>query len=211
MVPIINKRKTAIVSAVVLLAALIAGGTLAVFTGQGRATNVITTGTIDISLNDSIAGGQKTEAGYTLDNVMPGSTVAKTVSVTNNGTGDAWIRINTNTVIIPPKAGPSPGTDAVRINYNLGGQGAHWFDGGDGWYYYSAPVKGASVTGKVTTPDLFSTVTLKKEMSDAYQNCKIIINVQAQAVQAKHNGEGLTELTTENLSSVQGWPESDAG
>ena len=50
------KRKLVLTSAVVLILALLAAGTFAYFTKDARATNVITTGTIDITLNDEIRG-----------------------------------------------------------------------------------------------------------------------------------------------------------
>ena len=58
------KRKLVLTSAVVLILALLAAGTFAYFTKDARATNVITTGTIDITLNDEIRGGEKTGTGW---------------------------------------------------------------------------------------------------------------------------------------------------
>ena len=77
------KRKLVLTSAVVLILALLAAGTFAYFTKDARATNVITTGTISIQLNDSITGGTEKENGWTLSGVMPGQAVEKAVSVTN--------------------------------------------------------------------------------------------------------------------------------
>ena len=87
------KRKLVLTSAVVLILALLAAGTFAYFTKDARATNVITTGTISIQLNDEIQGGQKTDTGWTLSGVMPGQAVEKAVSVTNTGTSPAWLRV----------------------------------------------------------------------------------------------------------------------
>ena len=87
------KRKLVLTSAVVLILALLAAGTFAYFTKNARATNVITTGTISIQLNDKIQGGQKTGSGWTLSGVMPGQAVEKAVSVTNTGTSPAWLRV----------------------------------------------------------------------------------------------------------------------
>ena len=87
------KRKLVITSAVVLILALLATGTFAYFTKDARATNVITTGTIDITLNDEIRGGEKTGTGWKLESVMPGQAVEKKVSITNNGSAEAWLRV----------------------------------------------------------------------------------------------------------------------
>ena len=87
------KRKLVLTSAVVLILALLAAGTFAYFTKDARATNVITTGTIDITLNDEIRGGEKTGTGWKLEGVMPGQAVEKKVSITNNGSAEAWLRV----------------------------------------------------------------------------------------------------------------------
>ena len=60
--------------------------------------SVITTGTINIELNDSITGGTAVKdgdkvTGYTISGVMPGQPVEKIVSVTNTGTSPAWLRV----------------------------------------------------------------------------------------------------------------------
>ena len=92
------KRKLVLTSAVVLILALLAAGTFAYFSKDTRATNVITTGTISIELNDSITGGTAVKdgdkvTGYTISGVMPGQPVEKIVSVTNTGTSPAWLRV----------------------------------------------------------------------------------------------------------------------
>ena len=92
------KRKLVLTSAVVLILALLAAGTFAYFSKDTRATNVITTGTINIELNDSITGGTVVKdgdkvTGYTISGVMPGQPVEKIVSVTNTGTSPAWLRV----------------------------------------------------------------------------------------------------------------------
>lgn len=92
------KRKLVLTSAVVLILALLAAGTFAYFSKDTRTTNVITTGTINIELNDSITGGTAVKdgdkvTGYTISGVMPGQPVEKIVSVTNTGTSPAWLRV----------------------------------------------------------------------------------------------------------------------
>ena len=92
------KKKTILVAAiaVMLVAALVVGGTLAYFTDTKTADNTFTMGNVAITLDETNAdpnaptgSGRVTENAYT---VYPGLTVAKDPTVTNVGANDAWIR-----------------------------------------------------------------------------------------------------------------------
>lgn len=66
---------------IALLAAVVAGGTIAIFTDQAvQNSTPITAGTVDIAAGDS--SSWSADAG----NMAPGDTVTKTVYVRNNGT-----------------------------------------------------------------------------------------------------------------------------
>lgn len=96
------KKKVVLGVAAVALGALLAvGGTLAWFTDTETATNVITTGLVDISLTESVptdpVGGsvEKNEnGGYSYAGITPGSVLDKKpeVSLVNNS-NDAWVRV----------------------------------------------------------------------------------------------------------------------
>ena len=119
------KRKLVLTSAVVLILALLAAGTFAYFTKDARATNVITTGTIDITLNDEIRGGEKTGTGWKLEGVMPGQAVEKTVSITNNGSAEAWLRVQLAVRV-------TVGGEEMPLTFG-DGQSVLLFATGDGW------------------------------------------------------------------------------
>ena len=74
----------------------------------------------------------------------------------------------------------------------------YWERGEDGFYYYREPV----APDEETEP-LFTTVTFSTEMGIEYQNVKVKIDLDAQAVQSRNNGESALEAT--------GWPESEEG
>lgn len=220
------KRKLVLTSAVVLILALLAAGTFAYFTKDARATNVITTGTIDITLNDEIQGGEKTDTGWTLSGVMPGQAVEKKVSITNNGSAEAWLRV---------KLAVRVTVDGEEMPLTFGdGQSVLQFETGDGWlaqdgYYY---YRNATKSGD-TTKQLFSSLQLNPLLPNAYQGCTVTVDVLAQAVQVKNNNVYLTAdgaefkdadgqsvaftaLSTDDtgdgahkssLESVFGWPE----
>lgn len=220
------KRKLVLTSAVVLILALLAAGTFAYFTKDARATNVITTGTIDITLNDEIRGGEKTDTGWTLSGVMPGQAVEKTVSITNNGSAEAWLRV---------KLAVRVTVDGEEMPLTFGdGQSVLQFETGDGWlaqdgyYYYRNATKSGDTTG-----ELFHGLKLNPLLPNAYQGCTVTVDVLAQAVQVKNNNVYLTAdgaefkdadgqsvaftaLSTDDtgdgahkssLESVFGWPE----
>lgn len=203
------KRKLVLTSAVVLILALLAAGTFAYFTKNARATNVITTGTISIQLNDKIQGGQKTGSGWTLSGVMPGQAVEKAVSVTNTGTSPAWLRVKLDISVTGANGKPLDLTFGDKQDVLTFTTGDGWFYH-DGYYYYSAPV-----AEKTSTADFFAkkdgqpTLMLNPQLPNDYQGCTVTVAVQAQAVQVKNNdtdanGQTITTLTPENVASIAG-------
>lgn len=208
------KRKLVLTSAVVLILALLAAGTFAYFTKNARATNVITTGTISIRLNDEIQGGQKTDTGWTLSGVMPGQAVEKAVSVTNTGTSPAWLRVKLD-IAVEMAAGKTDtwqGQNVLQFAVN-----PDWFLAEDGYYYYSKPVAEKAGTAELFAKDSSgqSTLMLNPQLPNDYQGCAVTINVLAQAVQVKNNniyvdasGAEVTDangpLTFDTLSATDG-------
>lgn len=192
------KRKLVLTSAVVLILALLAAGTFAYFTKDARATNVITTGTIDITLNDEIQGGEKTDTGWKLEGVMPGQAVEKKVSITNNGSAEAWLRV---------KLAVRVTVDGEEMPLTFGdGQSVLQFETGDGWlaqdgyYYYRNATKSGDTTG-----ELFHGLQLNPLLPNVYQGCTVTVDVLAQAVQVKNNNVYLTADGAE-LKDVNGQP-----
>ena len=205
------KKKLVLGSALVLLVALMAWSTWAYFTASARTTNVITTGTIQISLDEKTTGGAEFPANG-VHGVMPGTSVDKLVTVQNDGTGDSWIRVKVASTIIGADDEELPlqltdKSNVLQFDIQNG-----WIDGGDGYYYYAKPLRGTDdthtgATEKTTAP-LFTKVTFNSKMPNAYQNCNVNIAVSAQAVQVKNNNKNgtLTELTKDTLDQIIGWP-----
>ena len=187
------------IAAAAVCCALMAGGTLAYFTAEERAHNVITSGGVDIELNEyTIEDGTLVafpEDG--IDGVMPGMSVDKIVEVENTGASPAWVRIKVEETFVDGVGNVLP--DVMTLD-TPSGDDAPWVskadeDGAVWWYYVDqlAP-------GETTTP-LFSKVMFHKtDMDNAYQNGKAIVDVSAQAVQIANNGASALEAT--------GWPEN---
>ena len=191
------KRKLLLAAAVILCLTAAATGTLAYFTAENTAHNVITTGGVNIKLVEKT----RTEGGLLVDfpadgipGVLPGADVSKIVSVMNTGTGEAWVRVSVEITVASEDGSPLPtelGEGNPVISFTAG---ENWILSPDGYYYYDQPV----AAGESTT-DLFDTVTFSPLMDNAYQNCTANIVISAQAVQTANNGD--------TIADAAGWPE----
>lgn len=164
-------------------------GTLAFFTAEETAHNVITTGGVDIELLEW-ADEDKTEVFTDVIGVVPGIDVTKIVEVKNTGSAEAWVRLSASTAIILDE-GVEGEVDLslVTIDFNT----TDWTLGEDGWYYYNKALK----PGEITAP-LFTTVSFAADMDNMYQNSDTTVDVMAMAVQSANNGIAATEAV--------GWP-----
>ena len=85
------KRKFLILSVLAILIAILAANTLAYFTADTKAHNVITSGGVDIVLNEW-ANEDRTEPFEDRTGIMPGTEVTKIVEISNTGTAPVWVR-----------------------------------------------------------------------------------------------------------------------
>ena len=184
------KRKLLILSVLAICIATLAAGTLAYFTSEGKAHNVITTGGVDIEVREW-ANDDKTEPFEDLTGVMPGTSATKIAEVANTGASEAWIRVGVEKDIRLPEIDPEVEIDPDVVALDI--DTVHWTDGGDGYFYYNEPVK----PGEVTAP-IFTAVTFKPEMGNEYQNATATVDVSAQAVQTANNGD--------TVMDAKGWP-----
>lgn len=187
------KRKLLIVSVVAICIAILAAGSLAYFTAEGKAHNVITTGGVEIALQEW-ADAEKKIPFENMTGVMPGTTVTKIVDVKNTGASDAWVRVKVEKNIELGQGTEIPGVDnpqeeLVALDINT----QDWQKDTDGFYRYKSVLK----PGETTTPILRS-VEFKPAMDNVYQNAQISVDISAQAVQYANNG------TT--VMAAQGWP-----
>lgn len=188
-----NKKKLFAMMALVIVVAILGTGTLAYFTTRALVHNVITTGGVNIELEETMLNDKGQEIPFVdQTGAMPGQEISKIVRVTNKD-AEAWIRIQ----VVETIDGKADSENVIRINYNLGTAPTQWTEK-DGWYYYNKPL----ANGETTEP-LFKGVTLAgQEMDNKYQNKDIVVSVSAQAVQAANNAipDG------GNVTDVKGWP-----
>ena len=124
---------------------------------------------------------------------MPGSAVSKIVSVKNLDE-PAWVRM-AYTVTIRDASGNVVELSAQQRDQiiTIDTDPANWTYK-SGWWY----CKKALATGEESKP-LFTEVTFSgSEMGNAYQNCTVLIDVTAQAVQKVNNGNTVLDAA--------GWP-----
>lgn len=170
------KRKILILSVLAICAAILAAGSLAYFTADTRAHNVITTGGVDIVL-DEWANAGRTEPFEDRTDVMPGAEITKIAEVRNTGSGSVWVRVSVSVETHDAKGGQlNPAVVALDIN------DTDWIYQ-DGYYYYNR----ALAPGETTAP-IFTTVTFDANMGNEYQNATANVDVNAFAVQSDNNG-----------------------
>jgi len=184
------KRKILFLSLLVICFAILASGSLAYFTASDTAHNIITTGKIDIRL-DEWADVDMSVPFEDAANVMPGAKVTKIVTATNIGTADAWVRVKVDKIILLAEGvTEKPDLSLLHIDYNT----VMWKQMADGYWYYTVPL----TPGESTVP-LFTTVYFDTAMGNMYQNSTALVDVSVQAVQTANNGTVFTEAA--------GWPE----
>lgn len=191
------KRKLLILSVLAICIATFAVGTLAYVSSEVTTHNVITTGGVDIELQEW-ADEKETIPFENVSGVMPDTSVTKIVRVENKKekSAEAWIRVKVEKKIDldlennKAAEGVTADTSLVVLDINT----ADW-ELKDGYYYYKHPVK----PGETTSP-LFKNVYFDKTMDNAYQNATATVSVYAQAVQTANNG------TTWDTVKPASWP-----
>ncbi len=178
-----NKKKKliAILLALTCLFVVVVGAYAAFdYQYSHRTRNIITTGKIDIEVNEyaDAEGTPFPEAGVT--GVMPGVSVTKIVEIENTGDSPAWVRVKVDKLIrLAEGVSGTPDPDLVSIlDINTEYWTLH-----DGWYYYNTQL----AAGAKTTAPLFTTVKFAESMENMYQNSTAEVKVSAQAVQTKNN------------------------
>ena len=185
------KQRMLFIAAGVVCLSLTAFGTMAYFTAEDAAHNVITSGGIKIELLEW-ADAEKAESfpQTGVSGVLPGTEVTKIVEVKNTGSSAADVRVKADKEIRLAQ-GIEGDVDTALIVLDFDEN--FWILGGDGYYYYHEALK----PGEVTKP-LFASVSFDKTMGNLYQNSTATVDVTAYAVQTANNGH--------TVMDAQGWP-----
>ena len=178
------KKRILSLCLVALLLSMVSVGTYAYYTTSDIATNVITSGNIDILLHETTASGDA----YPKDPVviLPGDMVSKIVTVENIGSHPAYVRAT-----LTPGVNDSTLTadNCIRMDINE----TNWTFSG-GYYYYNT-----LLAPGCTTEPLFTQVTFVGEnITNDYLGKLFSLDVFVHAVQSENNGPTPMEA---------GWPE----
>lgn len=187
------KRKILVCALIIGVLAVSALGTLAYFTSEDTATNVVTAGNIKIELNErELSDGQAETVPFEDKiNVVPDTAVSKIVTVKNTGNHPAYIRISVDKqIILPDGIEGEADFSLMETDFNT----ECWTEK-DGYWYYNKSLE----AGEETEP-LFTGVTFAKDMDNIYQNSTAKLTVKAFGVQSENNGS--------NPFETNGWPET---
>lgn len=187
------KKKIFIIALLAICASLAAYGTLAYFTYDETAVNVIVAGSIEIDLREFSRQPDGALAPFeNIEDAMPATDYSKIVDVKNVGTGTAWIKVTIDKAITLADG------DEGEIDLSLLGLdiNTEYWKELDGYYYYLKPLQ----PDEKTEP-LFTTVSFSSDMSNIYQHSSAEITVTAYAVQTANNGK--------TVFDAAGWTKQD--
>ena len=189
------KKKILLSAVLTICIAIAVTGTLAFFTAEDTAHNVITSGYVDIELEEWSELPSENNDGSPFENVsgvMPGAEISKIVSVKNIGNADAYIRVKVDLdVVLAENVNGTPNLNLVHIDYNT----KDWTENEGYWYYNEV------LLPNEITPPLFTTVKFDESMGNMYQNSIAYVDVSAQAVQCANNGD--------TVMDANGWPSAE--
>jgi len=182
-----TKLKIFVVSLVAAMMAFISTSTLAYYQTVGKATNVVTSGNIQMMIHEMTDQGTEfpQEGVY----IVPGDVVSKKVSIESDCEHPFYLRVK---MVYGINSQELSAEDCFKLNINE----AHW-QWHEGWYYY----KGIVNPGE-TTPNVFSHVEIVgSKVDNSYLGKTLTLTVKAQAVQSENN-----PLTDGNTFTASGWP-----
>lgn len=172
-----NKKKLyTMAGGLALVAAIGVGSTLAYFTDQDEANNVVELGLVDIVLTETEWSGDK-------QNVTPGQTYAKNPTVTvKEGSNPAYVRILVDYEITSPEGVTRDLTtdEIADIENRLEIDRNFWDKGIDGYWYYQ------EVLGAGSSATLFNEITIPDQWGNEYRNHTLNVKITAQAIQSEN-------------------------
>lgn len=189
------RRRLFVCAFIIGLLAVSATGTLAYFTSEDTATNVITAGDIEIELQEmALSEDEETIVPFKNNQIgiMPGTEVSKIVSVKNSGSQSAYVRIKLDKAIVL-EDGSSEDVDLSLIEYDI--NQSDWTEK-DGYYYYNLKL----LPGETSSP-LFTKLIFSEAMDNKYEKSTAKISINAEAAQSANNADSVLEAA--------GWPENN--
>lgn len=181
-----NKKRLAVAGLSVGLVAVAGiGATLAYFTDQDAATNVVEMGHVDIELDEPIFGTE--HENNTITNVLPNQSITKDPTVTvQEGSEDCYLRVQITTTGLTPEQEQQI-LETANIKDN-------WLMGTDGYLYLQDKAEAKDVI------PVFDTITIPAAWGNEVADLKFEINILAEAIQADY-----FEPMTNEVGEITGW------
>ena len=179
------KSRLLLVALAAILATVLTQPSLAYYTTIGKATNVVTSGDIQLMIHEKTADGSNFPAEGVY--IIPGDIVSKQVSVENVCGHPFYLRVklissSTNEDLSAEEC-LKMDIDTVNWTYK------------DGFYYYNRILQPGEVT-----PTLFTQVEIVgSKVDQTHVGSALSLTVKAYAVQSEHNPADFPW-------EVQGWP-----
>ncbi len=186
------KLRLTVIALVAIIITLLSQGTLAYYSTVGKATNVITSGGVDLQIIETTNQGTPfpEEGVY----IIPGDVVSKQVAIKNVCEHPFYLRVK---IVYGIDSEVLPAEECFKLNIN----NTDWTLK-DGWYYYNKEL----LIGE-TTPFIFSNVEIVgSKVDNSYIGKTLRLTVDAQAVQSENNPAPDGDTT-----AVLGWPSEQAG
>ena len=181
------KIKIAVVAAVAAVFAFIGQPALAYYQTVSKATNVVTSGSIQLVIHETTDQGKEfpQEGVY----IVPGDVVSKRVNIENDCAHPFYLRVK---LVYGTDAEDLTPEECLKLNINSEKWELH-----DGWYYYKDIVNPGE-----TTANVFSHVEIVgSKVATNHIGKTLSLTVNAQAVQSENN-----PITDGNVYTASGWP-----
>ena len=181
------KRRTLLIAVVAILFVFMTEPTVAYYATIGTATNVVTSGDIELIIHEKTADGSAFPAEGV--RVIPGDVVSKVVSIENSCTHPFYLRVKLVYGASDEALSPQ---DCLKLNIN-----SHSWKLHDGWYYYTGILEPGQ-----ETPQVFSQVQIVgSQVSTGDIGKTLKLTVLAQAVQSENN-----PIQNGDTTTAAGWP-----
>ena len=158
---------------------------LAYYSTIGKATNVVTSGGVQLQIHEKTDQGTDfpEEGVY----IVPGDIVSKEVSVENICEHPFYLRVK---LVYGVNSEALSAEDCFKVNIN-----EDYWQYVDGWYYYKGIVEPGAIT-----PNVFTQVEIVgSKVDNQYLGKTLSLTVDAHAVQSENN-------PAQNAWEASGWP-----
>lgn len=194
-----NKKVLMAVASTALVAVVGIGATLAYFTDQAEAENIVTMGHVDIDLTEKSEDEDSVmiEDGLRFDNVMPGDVISKIPTITvADDSQNAYVRMKME--ITTPEGSGITAKDLelleTGLRKNITNQTGWSYN--DGYYYYNDALEATEFV------DFFQHVDIPAEWHNNTADGSFTIKLQAEAIQEEN------VQPTKEGDLIVGWPEA---